>query len=448
MSKTPSKAKPPHTPALPYTQFTPVDAYLHICRLYSQFPWLERETATLPMPHWYKEALPTLTDEQHEALIPWISDASSKGKDQVVIQYSRSRAVAISALFSMFCSGMIRGRRMGYIFTANLHGSGKTLLAQIPITTIAGWTRFESLKEDDEKMRTALDAAARSGVSHLLFDNVKPYHQIASPVLEAFITAPQWSGREFHTNDKLFLVTVACTVFVTGNNTNPNPDLARRLLQAELFVSEGDVQDRVIDRESYLDDDTLASPKFRNDLLGAVWTLVNAWQQGGAPKATTNLRQGFVQWCELIGGIMLHSGFGSPLIPAPTSNSLAGGEEVMALKLITRIAEKTTEKGALRADLKLDEVIQILYDNDLWGWLLKGKEENEIVLGTPIPIFRAEHGCKVSIGQRLAKYAPHRTPEQQRNMRVYKLGPDLGVWAVYSEHTGPCKRFIFERASA
>jgi hypothetical protein len=432
------------------TAFTPPQAFLFLQRLYSQFPFMENQLIRIPMPPWYAEWKDKFTDEERVELARYINDDSDGTDLAVIIPWSRSKAVALASCFAMFCTRMMPdGGRMGFAFTANLHGSGKSLLAKIPIYATGG-LHYESWRSDDEKMRTALDACAQNAVSSILFDNAPPHIPLASPSLEAFMTMPTWSGRTFGKNDTRFNVAIAATIFITANSLNLNADLSRRFLQCNLFVSEGNIQDRAIADTSYLDDEILATPQFRQDLLGALWTMIDCWAKDKQPKAKKHLRQGFKTWCQLIGGIVLSTGFGDCLVEPEASSTSAGKEETQAHTLIEHIAKLALTKNlnTPRIALTLEDIIQHLHTHGLWEWLLDGKEETIREEKETYIHFHPTHPCKVKVGRYLAKYAPHRDPSHPNHYRIYRFDTaDLGTWTACTEGTGKYKKFVIEKAS-
>jgi len=424
-----------------FTLFTPPQAFLFLHNLYDHFPFQEKEIIRAPLPAWFHAWEDRLTEEEQIALHRHFQPDSAT---TCQLSYSRSRAVALSLAFSLFCTDLLPpGSRLGYAFTSNQQGTGKTLLAKIPLYATCGKIHYESWRPDDDKMRACLDACAQSGNSHILFDNAPAHIPLGSSVLEAFMTLPTWEGRVYGRNDARFEVPLTATTIITANSINLNADLGRRFLRCDLFVNEANIQERRHGGTD-LDDEILATPKFRADLLGALMALITAWDEGGRPLATENLRPGYRTWCQLIGGITIAAGFGDPLTPPPTGATTSEADQ--AHRLITSVV--ASEPNVTRIERTLDQLIQVLYDEDLWTWVLKG---NEIKHSTPeegsYHTFEPTHPCKVAVGQRLAKYGPHRDKDHPNNHRLYSLGPEHGTWTVCSEGTGRYKKYLFEKAS-
>jgi len=98
---------------------------------------------------------------------------------------------------------------------------------------------------------------------------------------------------------------------LTGNQASTSPDMAERCLFVELFIEEVDNRARHISR--IIDDDFLAEPARRAEMLSAMWALVRAWEADGKPRAPSPFMPRFEQWSRLVGGIVYNSGFGDPL---------------------------------------------------------------------------------------------------------------------------------------
>ena len=107
---------------------------------------------------------------------------------------SRSQAVQVAAMLSLFCMGLIPkgANRMGFIYNANSQRSGKTLLAKLAIMTVTGIFKAQPLKGNEEELNKLLDAEILAGSMYVCFDNVRGY--MSSQTLEGLITSPQWTG--------------------------------------------------------------------------------------------------------------------------------------------------------------------------------------------------------------------------------------------------------------
>src|SRR4029077_12213002 len=149
-----------------------------------------------------------------------------------------------------------------------------------------------------------LDSAILDKSPILFLDNIKGH--LSSAELEAAITSTKRRGRLLGSN-RQFEAENRTTVFITGNNATFSPDLRRRVLAIELFLSEAKPEDRII--RFPLDENRLLS--LRPKILSALWALIRSWHQAGEPKPKVE-HGTFRSWSLVIGGILEHAGFASP----------------------------------------------------------------------------------------------------------------------------------------
>ncbi|HMF45472.1 MAG TPA: hypothetical protein VKE29_02255 [Candidatus Udaeobacter sp.] len=219
----------------------------------------------------------------------------------------RSKAVAVSAIVSLFAVGLLpkAALRPVFIYLANAEGAGKTLLAKCAISPAHGIVKTDGDLKDKTETAKELLAAVIEARPYILFDNCKGY--LDSPYLEAFVNAAVWSGRILGVS-KMFAGENLVTVFVTGNGCTMSPDMRRRSLFVELFMEDARAEDREFRR--ILDDRELIA--MRPQMLAALWALVREWDVAGRPKATRP-HSTFPRWADTIGGIVEFAGYGCPL---------------------------------------------------------------------------------------------------------------------------------------
>jgi hypothetical protein len=154
---------------------------------------------------------------------------------------SRSQAVQVVAMLSLFCMAMIPNgaNRMGIIYNANSQRSGKTLLAKLAIMTNCGAFKAQSWKCNEADLNKVLDSELMAGSMYICFDNVRGY--IGSQTLEGLMTAPHWTGRVLG-RTQMFTAENRLNLFITGNDCMVSPDMSHRCLICDLFVEQGDVQ--------------------------------------------------------------------------------------------------------------------------------------------------------------------------------------------------------------
>lgn len=221
----------------------------------------------------------------------------------------RSKAVAVAAVLTVYAGGLMPegSTRPVFLYLGNAEGTGKTTaarLAGIPYGAVAA----EPAPTSEDEWQKKLLSAVIGGRRLLLLDNLKGF--LNSPSLEAYTTASHYAGRILGVS-KEFSGEACATVLVTGNRLTISPDMRRRALVVELFMSELRAEDRQFKRR--LDDPALLD--LRPRLLAACWSLVRSWDQAGRPCAS-RMNSSFPRWCDAIGGIVEHAGFSCPTSPA------------------------------------------------------------------------------------------------------------------------------------
>jgi hypothetical protein len=70
----------------------------------------------------------------------WKTEIIQDEEGEQEVRQSRSQAVQVAAMLSLFCTAMLPdgANRMGFIYNANSQRSGKTLLAKLAIMAVCG----------------------------------------------------------------------------------------------------------------------------------------------------------------------------------------------------------------------------------------------------------------------------------------------------------------------
>jgi len=282
-------------------------------------------------------------------------------------------AVQIAAMLSQFAGAMVPpgSNRMGFIFHANSQRSGKTLLAKIAIMAVHRVFNAQSWKAKEEDLQKVIDAEVLAGSSYVCFDNVRAY--VASPSIEGLMTSPDWTGRVLG-ETRMFTAKNRLSVFITGNELNVSPDMMHRCLWCDLFVSEGNVQEREV--ENLIDEVYLQDMENRRRILSALWAIVRAWHEAGMPKASSfgcKPRLGFERWCETIGGMVPFAGFGDCLVQ-PKLETTGNSEQRNVDALVQRLRDMTLADDVLVREFKFQEIVNECHDHEIFAWKLKGRE--------------------------------------------------------------------------
>lgn len=244
----------------------------------------------------------------------------------------RSKAVAVAAMTGLFANQLLpqKSLRPCFIFVANAEGAGKTLLVQICITPTLGSKPIGSKPDDDDEMRKVILTAVREARSVIFLDNLKG--RLSSDPLEAFISAPDWTGRKLGTNADLSGENLA-TVFCTGNGMTVSPDMRRRSLFVELHLEAECAEDRQFNR--VLDSETLLGMRPR--MLASLWSMVRHWDEQGRPRPSRG-HSAFPSWANIIGGIVEAAGFVCPLATADVTAATDPDAEDMR-RLVSAMAD-------------------------------------------------------------------------------------------------------------
>lgn len=323
---------------------------------------------------------------------------------------SRSRAVSIAAMLTLFCRGMLdlRHRPPGFIFTGNSQGSGKSLAAKIGIYTVCGQANETAWARQDEEMLKTLVALTKEGDPYVFFDNVKC--MLSSAALEGFMTAPFFGGRLLGGNER-FYGSNAAVVFISGNDAKVSTDISRRALFVDLFVEQADVQEREVAR--VIDEHWLALPANRSRILSAMWALVRHWDEAGRPEVGRTLK-GFDGWSRIIPGIVAAAGFGDclekPVLETAGDNELADMNALVGLAVTEELSDGSTEP--IRAESLDSKGLEALArQHGLFNWLvgedeLKSKEKirwGKMLAKYNGRVFQIPDGARVRFGRRGGK---------------------------------------------
>jgi hypothetical protein len=324
-------------------------------------------------------------------------------------QQSRSQAVQIASMLSLFCMAMMPkgANRMGFIYNANSQRSGKTLLAKLSIMTVCGAFKAQPWKNNDEELNKLLDAEVLAGSMYICFDNVRGF--VTSQTLEGLMTSPQWTGRVLG-RTQMFTAENRMNLFITGNDTMVSPDMGHRCLICDLFVEQGDVQERTV--QNLIDEPWLMDLENRRNILSALWGIVRHWSEAGSPTASSfgyKPRLGFERWGEIIGGIVGFAGFGNPLEKVQLEQ--AGDSEERNIRRLLGGLRKLAIHDNYE-EFTFQEIVTLSNDEGLFEYLMEGKMDN----GN----FKLSGKSASKLGLMLGKYAARTDGDRARPPRIFR----------------------------
>lgn len=317
-----------------------------------------------------------------------------------VVGLSRSKAVHVALMVSMFGSGLLSdlANRLHGVYVANAQRSGKTLLAKTGLVTIFGApARTTTLPRDDNELRKKLTMAALSNAPYFFLDDLEG--MLKSQDLNAFMTSPGWSDRKMASHDEM-VAQKQTVVIITGNNLSLSTDIANRTLRCHLYTEEADAQARNI--ENVIDEEYLARSDVRRKVLSALWAFIREWDAAGRPRKVRVLK-GFESWCHLFGGIVQHAGFGDPIEPPPQDDYSGDTEGADMFTLVKALVEDMGLET--RKEFEFSELVDAARANDCFSWMMDGRERTVKKGDEEWQEFDLKQGAKSALGKMFtAKY--------------------------------------------
>lgn len=231
----------------------------------------------------------------------------------------RSLAAQVSAQVGMFVQ-MLFPEAMAvplYFWNANLEGSGKSILAEMALAPIYGTPITTDFGQGEEFVKE-LAAKAFGFSSYLFLDDLDGF--IKSQTLNRWVVQARWSARRMHSHDTRD-VDKKCMTLITGNRATLSDDLVRRMVLVDLF-SEKTAAERLAERDGAkeITSPWLAKRETRSKMLSALWAMVRFWAAEGMPDAPRRMAS-FVDWTNVVGGIVYTAGFGDPFAPAKLADA-------------------------------------------------------------------------------------------------------------------------------
>lgn len=331
-----------------------LDALPEIRRFHPvRLPTLREGGAVELLPHGFDAETLTLTDPNgcrySTELEP---DAGKAILDDALAEFpfpdERSKAAAVAGMLTVYAGGLLPdgSTAPAFVYLANAEGSGKTTLATLAGIPYGALVAKPAPTSEAEWAKRLL-ALTMSGQRLAILDNVRGY--LNSPSLEAYLSATHYGDRILGVS-KEFEGEADAVILITGNRLTMTPDMRRRSVFIELFMSELRAEDRTFRRRL----DAPAMLEMQADLLAALWALVRGWDEAGRPGGSRS-NASFPRWAETIGGIVECAGFANPAQPAEledggdtdTRDIAALGEAMETGQRLTfaELVELCTERG-------------------------------------------------------------------------------------------------------
>jgi len=220
---------------------------------------------------------------------------------EVAFADDASRAHALGLMILPFVRGLIDDQTPLHLFNAPSQSSGKTYAAQICVAPFAEAVPSPE-KKNDEENRKSLFAQLATGSSHVFLDNIKG--RLSDPTLAAAITVKSMKDRLIGTG-QMVTVSTRVTWLATSNNAELDRDAVSRCIEIRL-----DTNSENPEACEYSRDPLRFIAANRADVIGAILTLVRAWQAIGSPEKSGKRLSRFPRWEKIIGGILEANGIG------------------------------------------------------------------------------------------------------------------------------------------
>lgn len=280
-------------------------------------------------------------------------------------------AVQVSAMLGFYGSMLLphEKQRLNFVYKANKHRSGKTLLIKMAIVPVMGKAIVQPFPREVTRLDDLLNSTVLGAKSYLVLDDIVGF--LRCEALNAFLTASWWGGRLMHTQ-RLFEAKQQATLFLSGHELTLSPDLAGRFLECRLHVEVADSTEARVKRP--IDDEYLSRKDVRSELLSALHTIVVLWDLAGRPKGST-VRPGFEEWSRIYGGLVEFAGFGDPCAKRPDDEGTDPEFDDM-LALVKDLVSSFEEDDKLK-EFTFAQLIERCVDLKAFTWAVDGQWKTE-----------------------------------------------------------------------
>lgn len=276
-------------------------------------------------------------------------------------------AVQVAAMLGFYGSLLLphEKQRLNFVYKANKHRSGKTLLIKLSVVPVMGKAIVQPFPRDVTRLDDLLNSTVLGAKSYLVLDDIVGF--LRCEALNAFLTAAWWGGRLMHTQ-RLFEGKQQATLFLSGHELTLSPDLAGRFLECRLHVETADSTEARVKRP--IDDEYLSRKDVRSELLSALHTIIVLWDLEGRPKGPT-VRPGFEEWSQIYGGLVTFAGFADPCAKRPDDEGTDPEFDDMLALVKELVAE--FEPGDRFMEFTFAHLIEHCVELKAFSWAVEGQ---------------------------------------------------------------------------
>lgn len=280
-------------------------------------------------------------------------------------------AVQVSAMMGFYGSLLLphEKQRLNFVYKANKHRSGKTLLIKTAIVPVMGKAIVQPFPREVARLDELLNSTVLGAKSYLVLDDIVGF--LRCEALNAFLTAAWWGGRMMHTQ-RTFEAKQQATLFLSGHELTLSPDLAGRFLECRLHVEVADSTEARVKRP--IDDEYLSRKDVRSELLSALHTIIVLWDLAGRPKGST-VRPGFEEWSRIYGGLVEFAGFVNPCSKRPDDEGT--DPEFDDMLALVKDLVSSFDAGDKLKEFTFAQVIERCVDLKAFAWAVEGQWKTE-----------------------------------------------------------------------
>lgn len=207
------------------------------------------------------------------------------------------------------------------LYTANMAGSGKTLLASIANLIAYGHaTNHPWPNSNEDELRKVFTSVLMAGDPVIVFDNLPNGAAVKSAALAQFVTSEEYADRKLGESERLKFIN-RTRIVLTGNNVTLASDNARRTLVCELVLDVESLRDRKIQ----FDHPSLADHIKRNraKLIMSGLTVLRAYATH-APRLSIQPLDSFEDWSLRVREALIWLGEEDPVAAVEYDNDGSG----------------------------------------------------------------------------------------------------------------------------
>jgi putative DNA primase/helicase len=227
------------------------------------------------------------------------------------------------------------------LYTANMAGSGKTLLASIANLIAYGHaTNHPWPNSNEDELRKVFTSVLMAGDPVIVFDNLPNGAAVKSAALAQFVTSEEYADRKLGESERLKFIN-RTRIVLTGNNVTLASDNARRTLVCELVLDVESLRDRKIqfDHPSLVDH----IKRNRAKLIMSGLTVLRAYAIS-AERLSIQTLDSFEDWSLRVREALIWLGEEDP-VAAIEYNNDGSGELGWAFQAIQKTVAESDKNG-------------------------------------------------------------------------------------------------------